>query len=93
MYGKLCTEGADFIPFDDLRLTFNPGNTSICATFMVRQDDTVEGTESVNLTISSTTLQLGSPSNVILSILDSDRKLVSCFTQEMQLSCHAFANL
>ena len=82
MCGKLCTEGADFTPFDDMRLTFNPGDTRICATFMVRQDDTVEGTESVNLTISSTTLQLGSPSNVILSILDSDRELISC-----RLSC------
>ena len=84
MYGKLCTEGADFTPFDDLRLTFNSGDTRVCATFMVREDDTVEGTESVNLTISSTTLQLGSPSNVILRILDSDRELVLCIT-------HAFA--
>ena len=49
----------------------------MCADLVIRQDDTVETTEFVNLTVSSTTLQLESPSSVIVSILDSDRELLS----------------
>ena len=70
-----CSAGSDYVPFDDTRLTFSPGDTRMCSDLMIRQDDTVEGTEFVNLTVSSTTLQLDSPSSVILSILDSDREL------------------
>ena len=67
--------GLDFIPFDDLTLVFNPGETRVCALFQVVQDGLVEGTESVQLTVASTTIGIGSPNMIILSILDSDGEL------------------
>ena len=47
----------------------------MCAPFQVAQDELVEETESVQLTVTSTTIGIGSPNMIILSILDSDREL------------------
>ena len=71
----VCIAGLDFIPFDDLELIFSPGETRMCATFDVRLDGIVEGTEFVQLTVHSTTVGVRSPNMIFLSILDNDREL------------------
>ena len=71
--------GSDFEIFDNERLFFDPGDTRVCATFTVRQDGAVEGTEFVELRLTSTTLSVTSPNLIRVSILDSDRELDSQF--------------
>ena len=51
-----------------------PGDTLICEPFMVSQDGDVEGTETVNVVLSSTDLSIRGPNTILITILDTDRE-------------------
>ena len=74
LYFFCLKDGNDFTAFNDLQLTLFVGETRVCETLGITQDDGVEGEEILELTIASSTLRLGSPSEITITILDSDSK-------------------
>ena len=74
LYFFCLKDGNDFTAFNDLQLTLFVGETRVCETLGITQDDGVEGEEILELTIASSTLRLGSPSEIAITILDSDSK-------------------
>ena len=46
-----------------------PGDTLICEPFMVRQDGDVEGTETVDVVLSSTDLSIRGSNTILITIL------------------------
>ena len=71
--------GSDYTPFDDLRLTFTPGDSRLCEPFLIRADGAVEGAETVTISLRSTDtniVQIGGIGNVTITILDDDREFL-----------------
>ena len=65
-----CIAGSDYTPFDQLRLTFGPGETRVCEPFMVREDEDLEGAETVSVFLTSRVLTVGERGMLIINILD-----------------------
>ena len=67
------TAGSDYVPFDPASLTFIPGGpTVLCEPLMIREDQALEGTEVVEVTVSSTQVTIGPQDTVTINILDSN---------------------
>ena len=74
LYFFCLKDGADFTAFNDFKLTLFVGETRVCETLGITQDDGVEGEEFLELTLASSTLRLGSPSQITITIRDIDSK-------------------
>ena len=67
--------GSDFEIIDGERLTFEPGGTRVlCWPFVVIDDDSLEGDEIAEVTLTSNDIQRREPTTLTVTILDNDRK-------------------
>ena len=66
--------GSDFQIIDGERLTFTPGGTrELCWSFEVIDDDSLEGDEIAEVTLTSS-VQRREPTTLTVTILDNDRE-------------------
>ena len=66
--------GSDFDIIDGERLTFTPGGTrELCWPFVVVDDDSLEGDEIAEVTLTSS-VQRREPTTLTITIQDNDRK-------------------
>ena len=69
-----------------MRLTFTPsGPTVLCEPLLIRDDDNLEGTEVVTVSVSSAQVGIGDRSSVIIQILDNDGKEEHILTSTLLL--------